>query len=436
MYNQLLAMLKATTDRYITPLPEGATDTQKSVRLKRLQALAKSLDSSREALTIALQNVPKAVAAQSEEDSNDGMDVGDDPNTQLPKSLQRCLDIITHELPPVTPKEALSQVLKPYSRGISVKEENKALQRLLRGYADFPSQAEADQLWSPYIKGGVDWISYCQRSTQVANLGSAQQQLLFWDKHLIVDNSSSGEGISQFIKYILRTIDSIRFAKVWIEHQGERGGKQWKSEYHSEVFEATVEGGGFKEEIKRRKEEYVQMEVMRGVEENLQADEALMAKEEEIRLLEKESKAARQKFINKYSRMINARKAVWNLYNEFGCAVLLDPFWDITGSGKYKAVGRSKDFDKVVEQLADGVETEEIVISRNGMEDETAVIPVTARHEVANREVLIAIVLAIAQFPIGQYVDKFVTTFPSNMLSYTKAISQSEEEEEEEEEEE
>lgn len=78
---------------------------------------------------------------------------------------------------------------------------------------------------------------------------------------------------------------------------------------------------------------------------------------------------------------------------------------------------------------------EEIVTSRNGMENETVVIPVTARHEVANREVLIAIVLVIAQFPIGQYVDKFITTFPSNMLSYTKAISQSEGEGEEEEEE-
>ncbi|KAF9489087.1 hypothetical protein BDN71DRAFT_1512439 [Pleurotus eryngii] len=197
-----------------------------------------------------------------------------------------------------------------------------------------------------------------------------------------------------------------------------------------------VEGERFKEELKQLKEEYVNMEAMRGDEEDLQADKTLMEKEEHIRLLEKNSKAAQQRFINKHSRMINARKVIWNLYNEFGCAVLLDPFWDITGSGKYKVISHSKDFDEVVKHLADGVETEEIVIPRGDIEDETVIIPVTARHEAANRNVLITIMLAITQFPIAQYVDQFVMTFPSSMSSYAKALSKAEEEEEEEEEEE
>lgn len=102
---------------------------------------------------------------------------------------------------------------------------------------------------------------------------------------------------------------------------------------------------------------------------------------------------------------------------------MLDPFWDITGHGKYKAISCSEDFDKVVEELADGVETEKIIISREDGEDEMVVIPVMARHKAVNQKVLISIMVAITQLPIVQWVDRFVTTFPSNMSSYAKAIA-------------
>ncbi|KAF9489089.1 hypothetical protein BDN71DRAFT_1435629 [Pleurotus eryngii] len=156
-----------------------------------------------------------------------------------------------------------------------------------------------------------------------------------------------------------------------------------------------------------------------------------MEKEKGIRQLKKAYTTAQQKFINKRSRIINARKVVWNLYNKvIWMCCLVDPFWNITGSGKYKAVSHLKDFDKVVDELADGVETEEVIISRKGEEDEVIVIPVTARPEVVNQEVLISIMVAITQLPIAQYVDHFVTTFPSNMLSYAKAIAKAKGEEE------
>ncbi|KAF9491091.1 hypothetical protein BDN71DRAFT_1434166 [Pleurotus eryngii] len=121
MHNQLMNILKTTIERYTTPLPDDATDAQKAV--------------------------PKATeTGQSVRDSDDEMDVGDYPDN----------------LDPVTLTEALGQVLKPYAQGILVKEENKALQRLLSGYAEFTSQDEADCLWKPYMKAGVDWIDYCE----------------------------------------------------------------------------------------------------------------------------------------------------------------------------------------------------------------------------------------------------------------------------------
>ncbi|KAF4586244.1 hypothetical protein EYR38_010519 [Pleurotus pulmonarius] len=347
MYNQLMTILKATTERYTTPLPEDATDAQKAIRVKRLEALSKSLDTSWEALSIALGKVPKAADSETNTgDSSQGIDVGDHPDMPS-KSQQQFINIISTECPPVTPKEALSQVLKPCIRAVSVKEENKALQRLLCGF-----------------------------------------EL------------------------------NMRASK--------KGGKQWKSEYHSEIFGATVEGEVLMDNLRSTQRDYENMEAMRGNEENLEADEALMEKEEEIRQLKKAYTTAQQKFINKHGRIINTRKVFWNLYNEFGCAVLLDPFWDITGHGKYKAISRSKDFDKVVEELADGVETEEIIISSEDGEDEMVVIPVTARHEAVNWKVLVSIMIAIMQLPIAQWVDQLVTTFPSNMSSYAKAIAKGE----------
>lgn len=82
--------------------------------------------------------------------------------------------------------------------------------------------------------------------------------------------------MSQFIKYVLRTIDVIQFAKVWIEHEGKKGGKQWKSE-----------GEVLMDNLRSTQRDYENMEAMRGNEENLEADEALMEKEEEIRQLKK-----------------------------------------------------------------------------------------------------------------------------------------------------
>lgn len=63
-----------------------------------------------------------------------------------------------------------------------MKEENKALQRLLSGYAEFASQDEADCLWKPYVKAGMDWIGYCKRSIEVSKLKNTQKRLWFWDK--------------------------------------------------------------------------------------------------------------------------------------------------------------------------------------------------------------------------------------------------------------
>ncbi|KAF9489090.1 hypothetical protein BDN71DRAFT_1435630 [Pleurotus eryngii] len=97
------------------PLPEEATDVQKAIQVKCLQALSESLDHSQETLDIALEKVPKATEpGMNVGDSSQEMDVGDHPDI-------------------------------------------------------------------------------------VSQLKDVQKQLAFWNKHLLVDNSSSSKGMSQFI---------------------------------------------------------------------------------------------------------------------------------------------------------------------------------------------------------------------------------------------
>ncbi len=118
---------------------------------------------------------------------------------------------------------------------------------------------------------------------------------------------------------------------------------------------------------------------------------------------------------------------------QFGCAVLLDPFWDITGSGKYKVVGRSAAFGTLVDLVVEGLPEGEFLLNEGEDTEETIKAPVMAGFQLTNQLVLIGVWKAIVgDEAVVDHVNEFVTKTKTKIRGYFDIEEESEDEGEQE----
>ena len=90
---------------------------------------------------------------------------------------------------------------------------------------------------------------------------------------------------------------------------------------------------------------------------------------------------------------------------------MLDPFWDITGNGKYQAANRSMPFINVVNIILNTLEKEKHPLLEKR-------IPNIAHFERTNQEVLFMTLSSIAEQPVADFVNSFVENTPTLMRGY------------------
>ncbi|KAH9931909.1 uncharacterized protein B0H18DRAFT_988571 [Fomitopsis serialis] len=188
-------------------------------------------------------------------------------------------------------------------------------------------------------------------------------------RHKALTSADMGNRANNCVVFVLRQIETIKFALDWQDRGALPGGKKWISDFYKTAF---IEDPAFVDEFQ-------------GITEN-----AIKVK---LRELEEPFKRWR----NSARHTVTARNRLLRLYNMFGFGVLLDPTWEVNGLVR----GRSRLFVPVLDSLLSVVRKAE---------------PADLPSQSDARRALIHIVTILGGDDIGVHVKRFVQDHPPTLL--------------------
>ncbi|KAG9226808.1 hypothetical protein CCMSSC00406_0009726 [Pleurotus cornucopiae] len=310
--------------------------------------------------------------------------------------------------------DQIVHIADPGTQGkLRIKGEDRAICRLISGYAGYGDLKESKKGWYPYHRSRASWLDLSKFSHAVTTKEggwSLSDMILGLDMHLLQDTPT--EATSRYVSFVLRTIDNIKFAYMWCLKESAPGAARWRQEYYSEAFSHTMEGQQMGSRLAALESLYKDLEaaVMQLFPDGT-IRKTLTDVAGQIVSLQATMDTARQEFTRAHARVITEQKIVGWLYDEFGCALLLDPFWDITGNGKYQAANQSMSFINVVNVVLNTLEKEKHPLLEKR-------IPNIAHFERTNQEVLFMTLSSIAEQPVADFVNSFVENTPTLMRGY------------------
>jgi hypothetical protein len=195
--------------------------------------------------------------------------------------------------------------------------------------------------------------------------------------------------VIDYIRFVIRTIVAIKFAKLWHAQSSTDTGRKWKKDYQEKLFQEIC-----KDHINRlRTVGAARVNTLRSM---------------------------KQQVVRKHEKVITARNHLRTLYTtvchlmfqeyllmtvQFGAAILLDPTWQAE-LGVDKINGRSNSFGKTVDKLILAISN---VPSANA-EDEEVLLIDELREQ--GRKFLTKILGVIGGIDLLKYVQDFLKEEP------------------------
>ncbi|KAK0465128.1 uncharacterized protein EV420DRAFT_1512925 [Desarmillaria tabescens] len=258
--------------------------------------------------------------------------------------------------------------------------EDLAFVRLIRGYKD--TQKNWYDALLPLVQTRNTWEKVCIRTADMKKIPNDMDRLVAMNQFLL---DQVGVGACEtFVDYVTRAIETIRYVKIWDAHDVEdddeeaeedappTGGRKWKIDFLKRSFRAEQP------------------------EAQLELDQALATGDETVI---KEAKQAYESKLGshrkKHQHLMEMRRPLAMLYDYFGAAVLLDPFWDVTDKGRKRR--RSGVFDEMLMYLCQHLPEENFVH-----------VPAT-RYETAHSS--LTDVLTTLATPVAQHAEDFLDMY-------------------------
>ncbi|KAJ7202222.1 hypothetical protein B0H12DRAFT_1244056 [Mycena haematopus] len=269
----------------------------------------------------------------------------------------------------VTPDELFTLITVPI-KVTSEKAEDRALSRVMRGFVNAGNQSAWKQELSNHVNEALPQIQdFCEESIE---FDGESDKLL--DRDLMLSHTESAREVDYCLTAILHKAETIKFAHAWNQLTG-KGSLKAKHQYNQRLFR------------RHRAQDF------EGLSKAAAND------------LIEEMHAELTEFIRCREGVVTARNRLYFAYDNFGTAVLIDPFFTITNLGK-----RTKNFQSLLDSLMHLVPP-----------PETRKVPSRlADQEQENRYVLYGLLRVLcsddeAWAACKEYLDSFFAEYPSRV---------------------
>ncbi|EKM55872.1 uncharacterized protein PHACADRAFT_121833 [Phanerochaete carnosa HHB-10118-sp] len=237
-------------------------------------------------------------------------DAGDDVIGQRQERV--CKDV---DLGSVTTEE-VAALIQTRVMGKGTDVEDAALVRLVRGF-----QAGSLEDWRAHLRElagcrplvAAEWIGSCDNLDKVED--SAMRLI---QRHQVIGEMVDNEVGSAYIAGAIQVIEILKFAMDWNGTRGE-GSKRGKTQFYIRAFQNCPP----------------------------YAEAYRTLGDKERRTVLEEHKNAFATWKKRNEIVVTARNRLLTLYNAFGCAVIVDPFWRLDSMGNRC----SRSFTAVVERV-------------------------------------------------------------------------------------
>ncbi|KAK0460973.1 uncharacterized protein EV420DRAFT_1640478 [Desarmillaria tabescens] len=262
---------------------------------------------------------------------------------------------------PLTASAYRKSILAYPEQGTLFKVEDRGFARLLRGFED--SEEEWIAQLEPLVEKRMAWGAVCKQASDNAGLKRVHEQLLAIDKFIQAqENAGCAE---MLVDHVVRSVEIIRFMKIWTENEDKAGKKSWKGKY------LTAACKNANPELYRRLDDAVG---------------------EERNTVEGEIAEALKRFKEAHQRVLKARKPLVMLYDHFGAVVFMDRLWDIKDGGATRR--RSGGFAQFIAALC-----QELPADRTSQYD-------------AGAHSLRMVLKVFAESSAASYVEAFMIKYP------------------------
>ncbi|KAK0491351.1 hypothetical protein IW261DRAFT_1602057 [Armillaria novae-zelandiae] len=283
------------------------------------------------------------------------------------------------KFPPFTAQDFRQRLVMPDS-GARIAIEDRALERIIRGYTD--SGSNWHDVLSPMVENHDEWEVIGESTQAMRKIEDEVERIEAMEEFL---DARVAVGSSQmFVDWVMRGIETVRYVKIWDGAPGER---KWKIDYLKKTFKAN--NGQLVGNL------FLVMEA---------GDEKAKAQ------AKKTYQAKLDSHRKRHYRTIENRRPLALLYDHFGAAVFLEPTWDVMDKGQKRA--RSSTFGGLLVHMPDNLPKEDG-------------ISIPAKRSEAARNALVEIVGIFAP-ALVDYVEDFLDDY----LPVHYGTQQEEEEEE------
>ncbi|KAJ7493390.1 hypothetical protein B0H11DRAFT_2228166 [Mycena galericulata] len=202
-YSALLKTLLAKTKK-ITPLSPSASPGTKKQRAEDYQTLAE--------ISSIIESNRKQEQAAADDD--------EPPVDPVLSRFKAIVPVTPFNVPVLSAADFRDLLLSPPPNKSSDLED-AAFRRLFAGFSD-TQEAWVDALQHLLVERR-SWVTLCERSSSNDSLKNVDQQLI----NSLSLQPALDKGV-QFVDYVLRTIELLKFIRLWTSRDEER---KWKSTY-------------------------------------------------------------------------------------------------------------------------------------------------------------------------------------------------------------
>ncbi|KAG6883923.1 hypothetical protein C0993_002815 [Termitomyces sp. T159_Od127] len=289
----------------------------------------------------------------------------------------------TEELIVKSPKDFVQLMLEDQHKGRLALQEDRGFLRLFWSYSgDSTTWEKALKSLRPEEQS---WERICTASTHNDNTNTGSDRLLHTQQ--VLASLSTSQSGNNFVGYVLRTIQTLKFSIQWSDLNQQPRGKTIKSQYiigafnleHQELYEKVSE---LYSKNKQNNHEY--------------------------KTLKKEYDRKLEKFRKDHARIIYIRKAILTLYQTFGPIILLDPAWDTLNGSEPK--NHTLEFTEIINLLCENCPVYTGALDDPVFDDESLLIPVMTFETCFTS--LFHILVNLSSTPIAKYVCQFIATNP------------------------
>jgi hypothetical protein len=130
--------------------------------------------------------------------------------------------------------EDIRETITGPNQGNREQQEQLAFIRLMTGYEDVTTQRVA-AVFAGHVVGRQSWAQICASATRRNQQPNTKERLILIDKAL--DGVVAFDQTEDYLHYVVRAVENLRFIIRWNTQAQARGGKAWKTNYRQQLFE-------------------------------------------------------------------------------------------------------------------------------------------------------------------------------------------------------